>query len=183
MSTARAFRCLSAPRIVAMFAALGCALPAAARAQGAALIGVAAEISTTALTVAQISDVRFGDVIPGVNTTINARTNPSAGEFQINGNRNAEIAITMTLPTQLSTGFWTMPISFGATSGCFRRMAGQAGCTLWDPNTVLIQRIRNNAPPNNTFFVWIGGTVSPSPTQNPGVYLGSVTLSVAYTGN
>lgn len=183
MSTARAFRCLSAPRIVAVLAALGCALPAAARAQGAALIGVAVDVSTTALTVAQVADVRFGNVVPGVPTTINPKTSASAGEYEITGNRNAEIAITMTLPTQLSTGFWTMPISFGATSGCWRTNTAQANCTFWDPNTVLIQRIRNQNFPNNRFFVWMGGTVSPSPTQNPGVYLASVTLSVVYTGN
>jgi hypothetical protein len=46
-----------------------------------------------------------------------------------------------------------------------------------------VQRIRNQNYPNNTFYVWIGGTVSPSAAQNPGVYLGTIQLSVAYTGN
>ena len=166
---------------LAVFAALALTAPGAARAQ--AQIGVAADISTTALSISQTADLDFGAVVPGIAVTINARTNPAAGLFEIHGNRNAEIAVTMTLPTQLSTGFWTMPISFGATSGCWRRQAPQGGCTLWDPTTVLVERIRNNNPPNNTFFVWIGGTVSPAAAQNPGMYLGSITLSVAYTGN
>jgi hypothetical protein len=167
-------------RLLLVAALLGA--PSALPAQGSAAVGVAAEISTTALTVAQIRDVLFGNVVPGAPTVLDGR-NPSAGEFQINGNRNAEVAVTMTLPAVLSTGFWTMPISFGGSSGCWRRLSGQAQCTFWDPNTVLIERIRNSAPPNNRLFVWIGGTVSPGPTQTPGVYLGTITLSVAYTGN
>lgn len=161
---------------------LPAALPALARAQGSAQVPVAADISTTALAVSQINDVRFGAVVAGVPTALNGR-NANAGEFQINGNRNAEIAVTMTLPTELSTGFWTMPIGFPANSGCWRRQPGQNACTFWDPSTVLVERIRNNNSPNDVFFVWIGGTVSPSPTQHTGMYLGQVQLSVVYTGN
>lgn len=178
----RGMRGLGSRALAAVAAAL-VVLPAAALAQGAAQIGVAGDISTTALTVAQVSDLSFGPVIPGVPTTINPKSSASAGEYEITGNRNAEIAVTMTLPAQLSTGFWTMPISFGATSGCWRTNNAQGACTFWNPSTVLIQRIRNQNFPNNRFFVWMGGTVSPSPTQNPGMYLGNIMLSVVYTGN
>jgi hypothetical protein len=162
-----------------------CALmaPAAASAQGSAAVGVEATISTTLLSIAQTSNLNFGVVVPGVPVTINPRTNANAGDFLIHGARNAEIAITMTLPTQLSTGFWTMPITFGNNSGCWRRQGGQGGCTFWNPNTVLVRRIRNQNPPNNTFYVWIGGTVTPAAAQHTGMYLGSITLSVVYTGN
>jgi hypothetical protein len=160
---------------------LAAALPGALGAQSAQ-IGAAAEISTTALTVGQLADLRFGDVVPGVSTVVDGR-DTRAGEFQITGNRNAEVQITMTLPTELSTGYWTMPISFGATSGCWRTLAMQNNCTYWDPNTVLVERIRNQNYPNNRLFVWIGGVVSPGASQNPGMYLGDISLSVAYTGN
>lgn len=173
----------SARALLAAAAALAHLAPRAASAQVSASIGVEAIISTTALSIAQANDLSFGTVVPGVPVTINARTNANAGWFQIHGARNAEIAITMALPTELSTGFWTMPIAFGGNAGCWRRQGGQGGCTLWDPNTVLVGRIRNNNPPNNTFFVWIGGTVTPSPTQHTGVYQGTVTMSVVYTGN
>lgn len=162
---------------------LGALAPRAAPAQVTAQVGVAADISSTALTVGQLADLSFGNVVPGVPTTIDAQTGATAGQFEITGNRNAEIQVTMTLPTQLSTGFWTMPISFGANSGCWRKLPGQNACNYWDPNTVLIERIRNQNFPNNRFFVWIGGTVSPAAAQNPGVYLGTVRLTVAYTGN
>ncbi len=152
-------------------------------AQGAASITADVSIATTALAVGTTMNVRFGDVVPAVPVTIDARTNVNAGQFVIQGTRNAEVAVTMTLPTLITTGVWTMPISFGPTAGCYRRQPGQNACSYWDPSTVLVEKIRNSNPPNNHLWVWIGGTVSPGAAQNPGVYYGAVTLSVVYTGN
>ena len=170
-------------RSLAMAALAALALPAAARAQAFASVGVEAVVSTTALSIGQMQDLRFGNVVAGVPVTINPRTNVNAGMWEIHGNRNAEFGVQIALPTELSTGFWTMPISFNNQSGCWRRQPGQNACTQYDPSTVLVERIRNNVAPNNVFYVWIGGTVSPSATQHTGVYLGNLTLSVAYTGN
>jgi hypothetical protein len=167
----------------AAVAALALLAPVAAFAQVTAAVGVSATISTTALSIAQQSDLDFGAAVPGVPVTVNARTGATAGMYEIHGARNAEIAITMALPTQLSTGFWTMPVTFGNTSGCWRRQGGQNGCNFWNPSTVLVERIRNNNPPNNQFLVWIGGTVTPSAAQHTGVYLANITMSVVYTGN
>lgn len=171
------------PVMLAALAATASALaPGRVHAQAMAAIGVEAAISTTALSVGQQADLVFASVVPGVALTVDARST-SAGLWEIHGNRNAEIAVTLTLPTQLSTGFWTMPISFATNAACWRRQNAQGGCTRYDPATTLVERIRNNAAPNNTFYVWIGGTVSPTVTQHTGVYLGTITLTVAYTGN
>jgi hypothetical protein len=78
-----------------------------------------------------------------------------------------------------------MPIAFGAGSGCqvgslafFRFL-----CGAFDPATTVVRRIPGIGPPYNVIYVWIGGTVSPTPTQFPGIYRGTITLTVAYTGN
>jgi len=152
-----------------------------ARGQSAA-INATVLVDPTALAIGQLRSLLFGNVTPGTPVTVDGR-NASAGQFEVQGTRNAEVAITMTLPTQLSTGFWTMPISFGPTSGCWRRQTGQNACTYWDPNTVLVQRVRNNPVPNNHLWVWIGGTVSPAAAQHSGVYTASIGLTVVYTGN
>lgn len=157
--------------------------PRAASAQASAPIAVTTDVNTTALSVSNTLDLVFGTVIPGTPTTVNPQSSTSAAQFVISGAKRAEVAVTMTLPTALTVGAFSMPISFGAQGGCWRAMPGQAGCAFWDPSTVLVQRIRNSNPPNNHLFVWIGGTVSPSPTQNPGVYHGTIGLSVVYTGN
>ena len=68
--------------------------------------------------------------------------------------------------------------------GCpHRNRNQQAQCTYFDPSTTLIARLRPTPFPNNTYFIWIGGTAVPSPTQFPGVYTATITATVAYTGN
>jgi hypothetical protein len=76
-----------------------------------------------------------------------------------------------------------MPITFGARAGCARARAQQRRCTYFDPSTTWVDRIRNRRTPNDTYYLWIGGTVTPSAGQFPGIYRGTITLTVAYTGN
>ena len=171
---------------------LGVALaaPRAAQAQApvaTASFGAVAVIDNTALTVAQVNGLDFGAVIPGTPFTI-APKNPLAGKFVIHGAKNAEVSITFALPGVLTTGALTMPISFAndpvaGPMGCHRNTDQQTNCTAYTPSTPLVVRIRNNAPPQNTFYVWIGGKVSPAAAQPPGVYTGVITMSTVYTGN
>lgn len=168
--------------VTAAVAVAAVLFPVMALAQSAA-IGVEATISTTALSIGNMRDLVFGNVVAGVPVTINPRTSANAGQFEIHGLRNAELQANLTLPTQLTTGFWTMPITFNATAACWRRQTGQGGCTQFNPTVNLVERVRNNNAPNNTLFLWIGGTVSPAVGQHTGVYSGNITLTVTYTGN
>ena len=174
-------------RFLAVLAAVaaGAALARPARAQAVAALATTADVNTTALTLINQTPLAFGTVIPGTPTTVNPQTSASAGYFVIQGVRRAEISITMTLPAQLTTGAGgaTMPISFGAQGGCFRDRPPQTSCTFYDPSTTLVDRIRNQNPPNNHYHLWVGGTVSPAAAQQGGVYTGTITLTAAYTGN
>jgi hypothetical protein len=170
-------------------AALALLLPSWAKAQATALASFTATttVDNTALVVGQVNGLDFGVVTPGTPTTIGPK-NALAGKFVIHGVKNAEIQISFLLPTVLQAGTRTMPISFAddpvaGKMGCARNQDQQANCTTYTPSTVLIGRIRNNAPPQNTFYVWIGGKVSPAIGQQPGTYTGVVTLSAVYTGN
>ena len=143
-----------------------------------------AEISTTALTVGNNANLTFGAVPTGAATTVNPRNSANAGEFEIHGNRNAEILITFTLPDSLRVGTHAMLITFSNTAGCrigidWLRFL----CTSFNPATPQVVRILNAAVPNNSYFVWVGGTVTPSATQPAGIYRGTITLTTAYTGN
>lgn len=142
-----------------------------------------AQVTFLALTIQPTQQLQFGAVIPGIPTTIDPQTSPNAGKFEIRGFPFAQFTFDLTLPTQLTTGVWSMPITFGPTAGCHRNRDQQNLCAYWDPATTLTRRIRFAFPPNATAFVWVGGTVSPSPTQFPGVYSAVLTATVAYTGN
>jgi spore coat protein U-like protein len=170
-------------RVLVLLAAL--AAPRLAQAQVSALITASADVNNTALTIANQQGILFGTVVAGTPTTINPQTSASAGFFVIQGARRAEISVTFTLPAELraGTGPYTIPLTFGATAACGRDRLPQGGCTLFDPATGLVDRIRNQAPPNNHYHIWLGGTISPAAGQMGGVYTATVTMTVTYTGN
>jgi hypothetical protein len=163
------------------------AVPGRLLGQVTASLGATVLIDNTALTIAQVNELDFGVVVPGVPTSIGPKT-ALAGKFVLHGAKNAEARITFALPTSLTVGPYSMPISFAddpttGKFGCHRNQDQQANCTAYTPSTALVVRIRNNAPPQNTFYVWIGGKVSPAVGQQPGLYTGLVTMSAVYTGN
>jgi len=152
---------------------------------GTASMQVLVEVSDVPLSIAPLAQLSFGSVIPGAVHTIDPQTSVNAGKFEIRGARRAEFTLSMTLPTELRAGAGpnVMPISFGAIAGCYDQRDQQNHCTTYDPATTLTARIRSTPPPNNTMYVWLGGTVTPGGTQVPGSYLAVVTASIAYTGN
>ncbi len=159
------------------------ARPAVASAQGTASIQAVAQVSTTGLSAARMNDLAFGSVLPGVPTLVDPRSSASSGLWEVHGTRNAEIAASFALPDSLRVGPHAMPITFGGQAGCGRDRNQQNQCVYFDPSLGWVDRIRNNPNPKNTYYIWIGGTVSPATAQFPGIYTGTITLTVAYTGN
>ena len=169
---------------LALFTAPGRLL---SQATATASFGATAVIDNTAVTIGQLNGLNFGFVVPGTPTTIGPKT-ALAGKFVIHGSKNAEVRITFALPTLLTVGPNSMPISFtddpvAGKLGCHRNQDQQNNCTTYTPSAPLVVRIRNNPAPQNTFFVWIGGKVSPVLGQQPGTYTGLVTMTAVYTGN
>ncbi|HEX3235885.1 MAG TPA: hypothetical protein VHR41_16950 [Gemmatimonadales bacterium] len=174
-------------RSALLLALLALAGPRGAWAQTTASFAANAIIDNTAVTIGQLNGLDFGVVVPGTPFAIGPKT-ALAGKLVIHGVKNAEVRITFALPAVLQAGTQNMPISFAddpvvGKMGCHRNQDQQTNCTAYTPSTALVVRIRNNPPPQNTFFVWIGGKVSPTVGQQPGIYTGLVTMSAAYTGN
>jgi hypothetical protein len=141
-----------------------------------------AVVVTVGMTIATIQDLNFGTVPKGVATTV-APAAATAGQWQITGNPNAFVTIAFTLPTQLTNiqalPGSTMPISFGLTSALWRRANNNpAGATAFSPALGTVGRF--GPSPNPTMNIWIGGTVNPAPTAKPGIYQGTVILSLTY---
>lgn len=180
------WRCRARAVIPALAGILACASAraGAAYAQQTATMTALADVSNVALAAVNLADLGFGTVLPGTPVTVDPRTSTAAGKFELHGARNAQFSASFTLPAVLQAGVGgpTMPIAFGATSGCHDARDRQNQCTLYDPRTPLVQRLRNNVPPNNTYFVWLGGTVTPGATQGAGVYQGTITITASYTG-
>lgn len=161
----------------------GLTLEAQPLSQASGVITTRVEIANDPLVITPVEDLGFGQLVPGTPSTVNPRTSATAGKFEIRGVRRAEFTFDLALPVELRVGPHTIPLSFGGAAGCHAAMDNQNACSTFDPALTLTTRIRNQAPPGNTHFVWLGGSALPSPTQFPGIYTATVTATVQYTGN
>jgi hypothetical protein len=164
-------------------AALVLAVPTRTSAQGGSGTFTAdAVVVTVGMTIATIQDLNFGTVPKGVATTV-APAGATAGHWQITGSSNAFVTIAFTLPTVLTNiqalPGSTMPISFGLTSALWRRANNNpAGANAFSPALGTVGRF--GPPANPTINIWIGGTVNPAAAAKPGIYQGTIILSLTY---
>lgn len=170
-------------RVAAFTFAVALVLGAGARAQTpTGQVSSQAVVVTVGMSITPLRDVQFGSLPLGVPTTLQP-TDANAGEWQAAGSGNAFVSITFTLPAALrnvqAVPGVTMPIGFGSTSALWRRAVNDpSGAATFDPNVGTTGRF--GPPANPTLYIWIGGTVSPSPTQLPGIYTGTVIVQLAY---
>lgn len=162
--------------VVAILAALG--VPGTVRAQNSADITAQANVLTP-LTVTGQQDLDFGNVFPGVASTVTV-ADASAGRWLTTGTSGAEVQLTFTLPAALVSGGNSLPISFGANSGGYNVANDAGAATPFDPAGGVTTNL-GVAPAE--LYVWIGGTVTPVAAQPQGVYTGTINLTVNYTGN
>ena len=145
-------------------------------------VGIDANVIGQAVTVTTLSNLNFGSVPKGVATTV-LPTAAGAGAWQIQGSKNADISMAFVLPAVLTNiqalPGSTMPISFGATSARWNRATNNvAGATAFNPIAGTTGKL---GPPANPFlYLWIGGTVSPAAATKPGVYTGTIIVTIAY---
>jgi hypothetical protein len=125
-------------------------------------------------------DLDFQDVIRNSVVTVPVNSTQS-GRLRITGPNGAGVTLQFFLPTALWVGAASLPISFNNTAGGESWQTNPRFATLFDPNTVYTTQLRPTGL--GVLLVWLGGTVTVSPTQPPGVYTSPVTLVVSYTGS
>jgi len=151
-------------------------------AQSGASVSADAVVVTVGMTITTLRDLNFGTVIKGVPTTV-LPTAATAGEWQVTGSSNAFVIISFTLPTQLTNiqalPGSTMPIAFSGVSAIWRRATNNpVGGTIFNPATGAVGRF--GPPANPSMYVWVGGTVNPAAAAKPGIYRGTVIVSLIY---
>jgi len=153
---------------------LGLLVPLPVLSQGVGgSVGIDANVIGPALTVTTLSDLDFGSVPKGVATTVQP-TAAGAG---------ADVSITFVLPAVLTNiqalPGSTMPVSFGATAARWNRATNDvASATAFDPIAGTTGKLGPTANP--FLYIWIGGTVSPAAAAKPGVYTGTIIVTIAY---
>lgn len=150
-----------------------------AQAQGSASQTIqATAVVAEGLAIANLRNLSFGTVFPGIAVTI-LETDATSGHFRVLGGAGAEVQLTFpALPATLADGGGnSMPVAFTATenstdaSGTGTACDTSTGCTT------------NLDGATGALHVYIGGTVTPADPQTAGNYSATVTLNAAYTGN
>jgi hypothetical protein len=162
----------TAIRVSAGLAAILSLAGSSAQAQSANITATATVFQ--AMTVTGARSLDFGNVFPGVAATIPV-TAPTSGEFQLTGQNSANVNLTFTLPTNLTSGGNNLPI--GTWTGCTNATNTATGCTAFTPSASATASAFSGA---GALFVFVGGTVTPAGNQPAGTYTGTVTLTAAY---
>ena len=126
--------------------------------------------------VAGEAPLAFGVVIPGVPKTVGA-TAATAGRFGGVFPPDSRLRLTLTLPTQLTSGSNALPI--GGWTALFSTTTSSAGATAISTTKSTIVRVH---PLTGAMTVFVGGTVTPAAAQPSGVYVGAITLTAAFAG-
>ncbi len=99
--------------------------------------------------------------------------------MEIAGARRAEVTIQFVLPQDLqSPSAALMPLRFRRNDGGYSNR-GRGRGRAFDPRNPLLVRLSNRGQ----LYITLGGTVQPGVSQAPGVYRGTVSLTLSYTGN
>ena len=167
-------------KILLLTVSLG--LPGRLTAQSGGTISADAVVVTAGMTIATLQELNFGTVIKGVPATV-LPTAATAGAWQVTGSSNAFVIIRFTLPTQLTNiqalPGSTMPITFGLTSARWNRANNNPAVgTPFSPAIGAVGRF--GPPPNPNMYIWLGGTVNPPAAAKPGIYQGTVVVSLLY---
>jgi hypothetical protein len=103
------------------------------------------------------------------------RTDPvNSGQFELRAPPPRWVFITFTLPSALNGPLGaTMPLSFAANDAGFSNTNVITSQVAFNPNTWFLTQMTNNR-----VGIFLGGRVSPTPTQRAGAYTGTVVLSV-----
>ncbi len=127
----------------------------------------------SAITVTNGNNLAFGNVTPGVNKTV-AITDAGAGRFDVTKAAATGVALTFTLPANLTAGANNLPI--GTWTGGWNTSNSAGGCDRVHAERSADEHRFGGA----NIWVFVGATVSPAAAQAAGAYTGTVTMQVAY---
>jgi hypothetical protein len=127
-----------------------------------------------AMTVTGARPLDFGNVFPGVARSVGVAAGTS-GRFDLTGQSSANVNVSFTLPTNLTSGGNNLPIN--AWTGYLNTTNATTGGAAFTPS---VSATPTAFGATGNLFVFIGGTVTPAANQAAGNYTGTVTLTAAY---
>jgi hypothetical protein len=139
-------------------------------------IGVSATV-TSQLTVSGTRALDFLNVLPGFEKTIVPGA-ATAGKFTLTGAAGANVSITLTLPTNLTSGVNNLTIN--TWDGCRNTVDAFSGCQQFSP--VSGTAFTTPLGSGGVLVVFLGAKVVPTAGQIAATYTGTISMTAAYTG-
>lgn len=145
----------------------------ALRAQTSGSASVTADVQQP-ITVTKTNDLAFGTIFPGLAKTV-AVTDGGAAAFSIQGQAGGNVNLTFSLPTSITNGGATLPLSTW-TARRATTNSPSAG-TDFTPGAGATSAVLSGA---GHLYVFLGATAQPSSAQPAGSYSGTATMTVVY---
>lgn len=157
---------------------LGCIPGGTARGQDAASSASGANRPRPFVAIAH-RDLTFGEVLPGINTTIRSDDPRQSALFEVQGQANGSVRIEFLLPSALTSPSGAeLALAFGHGDGQADFSHGRFRGVRFDPRSPLIASLG----PNGKLYVKLGGTVLPTINQPGGVYTATISITVFNLG-
>lgn len=127
------------------------------------------------LIIQKINDLNFGEVFIGYSSTV-TDLSPDAAKFMLYQNSQArmDLIVTFTLPASLNNGINSVKIDFNNYAS-WARSDVQTGRTYVNPYSPFLI---NNVRKNRYHYIWLGGTIISNSNILPGIYTGTIILTV-----
>jgi hypothetical protein len=124
-------------------------------------------------------DLTFGEVLPGINTTIRTDDPRRSALFEVQGQANGAVRIEFLLPSALTSPSGAeLALSFTQGDGQADFSRARFRGVRFDPRSPLIASLG----PNGKLYVKLGGTVLPTINQPGGVYTATISITVFNLG-
>jgi len=139
------------------------------------LLGVLSVSGYAQLYVFKLNDLSFGDVFIGYSSNV-SHTDSRAAKFRLHhdypGNRN--IRVSFTLPSNLTYGASSVPITFSSSNSAWSTTDDLVGRTNFNPfSPLLLPKINRQ----QNVFIWLGASINP-PGVPYGLYQGTIIILI-----
>jgi hypothetical protein len=119
-------------------------------------------------------NLAFGSVFPGVARTVGVNA-AGAGRFDVTGQPSAPVFVSFVLPANLTSGANTLTI--GSWTGHQNPVNNPTTGTNFTPSAAMTTATFSGT---GQLYVYIGATVTPVVSPAPGVYNGTIQITVTY---
>lgn len=127
------------------------------------------------LIIQKLNDLDFGDVFIGYSNTV-TDLSPNAAKFMLyqDSQPRMDLLVRFNLPENLTNGSFAVKVNF-SNYASWARADALTGRTYFNPyaSTVI-----NNVRRNRYHYIWLGGQVTSSTNILPGVYTGTIILTI-----